>query len=528
MQNNDNNNNFETELSCFDELTRAKFTNALNSENPKMTYSEFMNIIETVFETNWFDNYIYFVRSFALIGYMELESWEANAKCWNTINHSPYLTSRYVLEHPHLPLRVMDQPNRFAAFYDDDYQEPRKWSIEDTLRYVMPRYRKENEQYEINHDSIENLVWVLSSNENLTWEFVLAHPELPWNIGWVSQTPLCCDTVSEEILLNLPLGIQKDLTGEYLCLNPKITLDFILNHREEDGWNWDWKQVSCHPDMELRHFEMAMTFGIGLNIRDVCYSTNKITFQEMLESKERHPWDWNLAAKARNDIGLNEILENPELDWNLETLTSYEDEYQPKRFVFELIEAFPEMEWDVDEVTNCLQTTPNLNTIVRRFPHFRWNFEIISTMKGLDLGLLNRFPRANWNFNQIVSRNTHLINNDFVTKYASKIDSELAWYELSTYCNNITLEFMIATADRYHWHLDSIARHRDMTMNLAIENPQLNWPYDLLCENPFHKDRRDYLASQYRNWFVKGGLMQDLMEYVFHPRNLHKFEDLDF
>jgi hypothetical protein len=529
---------YEVDLSCFDENTLSKFTNSLNSEENEMTYSEFLNVVENEIETEWLDNYVSFVYHFVNIGYTGFDPREINSIYVEIINQSPYLTNTYILKNLHIPLRFREIKNSVdgwpedESYEDDDHYELTKTPEDEdnepqqTIEYVVKKYQTEK----LNTIMTQHVSRVLSSNSKMTWDLVMTHPDLPWNISLVSETPICCETLCEEILMNLPLNLLKqELNGTVLCSNTKISPDFIFMRKKQDGWNWNWDDVSTHPDLEVRHLEMARECGIKLNMDFICYTINRITFQQMLDTKDTYCWNWCIIAKGRPNVGFKEIIDNSELNWNLSMLTSIQDGFGSKKpFIVELIDAFPNTHWDMSELTLCVTEIPHWCEVIKKHPHLDWDFELISALYRFNLNLIDMFPRANWLYNGIVSNNISQINDDFIIKYGDRIKGEPTWSLISNgFRSKVTLKFMISTIHRYPWDMEGICTHPDMTMNIAFENSHLLRRHDILCNHQLDNDYQSFMAQHYRRWFVKCGLMRDLMEHFYHPRNFHKIEDFD-
>src|SRR5271170_6730019 len=80
--------------------------------------------------------------------------------------------------------------------------------------------------------NISDWNWVyISSCKNITWDFVISHPELPWDWDHIVYNP----SVSWDIIKNNQQLFTA--SGVNISTNPNITIDILL---EDTKINWDW------------------------------------------------------------------------------------------------------------------------------------------------------------------------------------------------------------------------------------------------------------------------------------------------
>ena len=84
---------------------------------------------------------------------------------------------------------------------------------------------------------------MLSRNPNITFDIVLAHPELPWDWFYLSQNP----NITFDIIL-----AHSELPWNWCCLsrNRNITFDNVLAHPELP---WSWKYLSFNKFSKAKH-----------------------------------------------------------------------------------------------------------------------------------------------------------------------------------------------------------------------------------------------------------------------------------
>ena len=119
----------------------------------------------------------------------------------------------------------------------------------------------------------------LSRNPDITMEFVLAHPDKPWDWKWLSYNP----NITMEFVLAPFSRRGEAVTHDYsdkpwdwgmLSTNPNITMEFVLTHSEKP---WDWGMMSYNPNITL---EDVLTHSEGQSPDD----------------PSGKPWDWEMLS----------------------------------------------------------------------------------------------------------------------------------------------------------------------------------------------------------------------------------------
>jgi len=116
---------------------------------------------------------------------------------------------------------------------------------------------------------------MLSWNPNLSFQYVLDHPEKSWCWSWLSST------VSFQYVLDHP---ELPWDCEWMSINPNLPFQYVLDHPEK-SWGWSWLSENL-----------------------------TVKFQDILDHPEI-PWNWHWLSKNPN-VPLQYVLDHPELPWN--------------------------------------------------------------------------------------------------------------------------------------------------------------------------------------------------------------------
>ncbi len=183
----------------------------------------------------------------------------------------------------------------------------------------------------------ENWDWTeLSSNPNISREFVEANPELPWawdmifihkNIdanfirrfqnrviprqGGDQQTEVYrCLSFNKY----LPLSFVRENTEmpwhwKFLSTNPVITIDFVLEYPELP-WNWDW--LSRNPSLSMNFVERHLTeFPWNWYLM----SENTSLTMDFVERHLNVGWYWDFMSENPS-LTMNFVKRHLDKEWN--------------------------------------------------------------------------------------------------------------------------------------------------------------------------------------------------------------------
>ena len=74
------------------------------------------------------------------------------------------------------------------------------------------------------------------------------------------------------------------------------------------------------------------------------------------------------------------------------------------------------------------------------------------------------------------------------------------------------------------WNWKGISRNPNLTMEMIEKNPDKPWDWQLISQNNFKKDKENFIKEKIKQYF-KDNIYEQLIQKVFHPNNIDKFED---
>ncbi len=97
--------------------------------------------------------------------------------------------------------------------------------------------------------------------------------------------------------------------------------------------------------------------------------------------------------------------------------------------------------------------------------------------------------------------------------------------------SNITWDIIQNNPEK-PWNWGGISCNSNITFNIIRENPEKPWNWREFSYNTFSKEKEEFIHQKFRKHFMGEGLgygeyslFRELMERVYHPRNLDKFEN---
>jgi hypothetical protein len=132
---------------------------------------------------------------------------------------------------------------------------------------------------------------------NKSWDdtyinFILSHPDKPWDWGYLSRNP----NITIDMVLSHP---DLPWNWESLSSNPNITMDMVLSHPDLP-WDWGWlsrnpnitmEMVLSHPNKPWKWFELSMnpnipwSWGILLCSNNMKKGKEKYIIEKLYELK---------------------------------------------------------------------------------------------------------------------------------------------------------------------------------------------------------------------------------------------------
>ena len=101
----------------------------------------------------------------------------------------------------------------------------------------------------------------VSSNPNITMEFIEKYPEKPWDWDFISRNP----NLTMAMIAKYP---YKPWNWNHISLNKNITMEIIENNPDK-SWNWNYG-ISYNPNLTM----------------------------EIIDKYSDKPWDWNQISSS--------------------------------------------------------------------------------------------------------------------------------------------------------------------------------------------------------------------------------------
>ena len=155
-------------------------------------------------------------------------------------------------------------------------------------------------------------------------------------------------------------------------------------------------------------------------------------------------------------------------------------------------------------------------------PDKDWDWYELSKNPNITWEIVQQHPDKPWNWSAL-SRNPRVTTWEFVQKNP---DNPWDWYELSSN-PNITWEIIQQHPDK-PWNWYYLSCNPNITWEFVQQNPDKPWNWHNLSCNTFKFYHQYYmqnhLAKKAAKWFIKSDLKRELMERMWHPKNLGKLQ----
>ena len=90
--------------------------------------------------------------------------------------------------------------------------------------------------------------------------------------------------------------------------------------------------------------------------------------------------------------------------------------------------------------------------------------------------------------------------------------------------------FIIENPDK-PWNWYNLSQNRNITWDIIQNNPEKLWDFYYISDNTFTKEKEEFIRQKFREHFMgkgfgydKTSLFRELMERVWSPENLEKFD----
>jgi len=289
-------------------------------------------------------------------------------------------------------------------------------------------------------DAIKFIVPTVSSNPNITPEFVDTHLDWPWN--W----HLICSNKNFTIeWIEGKKDMTKDDWGYGLSSNPRLTIDCVIRNPNAA---WCWLDVSRNPGITID--DIIDNIELPWVWQGVIYNPN-MTWNDIVRLNTAHPQFMECAERIISSSGfitIDIVKENPDFPWDWLHLTAN------GVMTIDIIHANPQLPWDM----NMLTFNPSLpleHVTVDMFN--QWSYD------------------CNRNFTIEDMRNRR----DLPWKQYMVFDTPgITWKDIESEPHD---------TDGNPWQIRHMSGKRDLTWKKIVELDRngTEWNWWRLCRNPF-------------------------------------------
>jgi hypothetical protein len=179
---------------------------------------------------------------------------------------------------------------------------------------------------------IFDLTWLddIEYNPNLTWQFILEHPDINWSYEKLSYNP--CITL--DIICQNP---DKDWSYYGLVQNPSLTFDMLCSLQNIIDKEFDISLFIRYLDWDI----ISKNINININQNNCFYiSNNKSITWKIICDNSNIKWDYGALSKNPN-ITIDIISNNLDRDWD------YYEISKTVKISYNDIEKY-KIKWDYD------------------------------------------------------------------------------------------------------------------------------------------------------------------------------------
>jgi len=216
-------------------------------------------------------------------------SWDQNNEIvWDVISKSPNITVDIIKDNPDAPWNwreLSSNRNMTWEFIKSHHDEcpDKNWdwfliSLHPNITWDVIR----------NHPTLRWDWSSVSRNPNITWDLIQNHSNMPWDLAAVLANP----NITMDIIKTRFSHIRD---WRYLSYNPNITIDFIICHFNEI---WNLQDALSHPKFTL---EMIKVVPPNVEHWFRYISANPNLTWEFIATHINERWDWRtLSANKFN------------------------------------------------------------------------------------------------------------------------------------------------------------------------------------------------------------------------------------
>jgi len=304
----------------------------------------------------------------------------------------------------------------------------------------------------------------LSANDNIKFDIVKGHLDLPWDFGEFSERYCSMDLTLQDVIEHIDLDWHWGGRLDGLTSSLNVTIEEVISNIDLP-WVWNdltfitsIEDIMKYPDLPWYYQWLQEEHNIT---REMIKNKQgkKLTIYEKFKSApdtlERYEW-FDLSKDS--NIIFTDVINNLDKNWGWYIISKH------KNITFNNILDHLELPWR----WNAVLYNPNLKIEdIFNNLHLPWNWTSISYAVKIN------------NITNINSDNTNSINIDNIMEIFSSLWD---WGGLS-YNRNITFDFVLANLDK-PWKWDSLSRNHIVTMENILKHPELPWSWEFVSSNP--------------------------------------------
>ena len=322
------------------------------------------------------------------------------------------------------------------------------------------------------HTNIDDVM--LTLNPNVSTEFIVSYPNLPWNWSYVTSQRI--DGIFK--IRKLPINFIRDNINRH--------------------WNWDDLSLICisYPEFVLENINYNWNFHKMSKEQDVFY---------LVTRNPSLPWNWESISLYQNNIS-SKVLKYPDFpwDWNYVSMNI--------NITFEDVIALHESSYSSYIDWNTLSNNKNVVKYAIEFPNLPWKWYMVSK-HDVDLHLLPYEiidKHVHWKY---ASDNVNLTT-EFIAEH---IDRRWNWRKLSEN-ESVTAELVSKFINK-PWDWTSLSYRPEIIFELYQKYPKKKLDINCIIRNPRttwdHVVTNDWVPWNYSYLSGQNKVMFDFIEK--HP-----------
>ena len=358
-----------------------------------------------------------------------------------------------------------------------------------------------NIKYLIKNNKITDFK-ALTKFKNITQDIINQYSNKPWNWGWLIENTQII--IEKYIPLNLIEKYNYKLCYWNLSKNPNITEEFILKYLYQ---NWDIDYLI--ENNKITDFKALSKF--------------KYIDKNIINNYPGKPWDWewlientDINVKRYIPFNLIEKYKNKRGYWNLSKNLNLTEEF---------ILKYPYQNWDIIYLIEynkiidfkSLSKFKYIKYVIDEYPNKPWNWEWLIENTGINVkryipfNLIEKYKNK-WGYWEL-SKNLNLTE-EFILKYPNK-----PWDIIYLIENNKIIDFNALSKFKYinqnfideypnkpwdwKWLIENTSINIEKYISLElIKKYPYKWDYQILSKNP-NLTEDFILKYSYKNWNIE-------------------------